>query len=101
MIAIAVLLCAVCVYFLPWLRAFNRNHPQAALIFAVNVLLGWTVVGWLALWIMTGRTYMPSQPLQEHQDAHPAYPNPPRPTGPVQLRLVASAEPTGRPGNGA
>lgn len=34
-------------YFAPWIVAFVRNHSQTNAIFAVNLLLGWTLVGWV------------------------------------------------------
>jgi len=42
------------VYFAPALNASSRKHPQVAPIFAVNLLLGWTLVGWVAalVWSM-------------------------------------------------
>jgi hypothetical protein len=43
-------------YLLPAIVASVRNHHQAPVIFALNLLLGWTVLGWvLALvWAFTG-----------------------------------------------
>lgn len=35
-------------YFIPALIAAHRQHPQLLPIFALNLLLGWTVVGWVA-----------------------------------------------------
>lgn len=42
-------------YFWPTLIARQRNHPNTAAILALNLLLGWTFVGWvLALvWSLT------------------------------------------------
>jgi hypothetical protein len=33
-------------YFLPWVVAVVRRHPQSEAICFVNLLLGWTVLGW-------------------------------------------------------
>ena len=35
------------IYFLPWLIALVRGHHSAGGIFVLNLLLGWTLVGWL------------------------------------------------------
>lgn len=35
-------------YFLPTIIAMMRNNPNAGGIFAVNFLLGWTFIGWVA-----------------------------------------------------
>jgi len=34
-------------YFLPWIVAAGRSHPQVAPIFIVNMFLGWTLLGWV------------------------------------------------------
>lgn len=36
------------VYFVPSIIAFCREHPQFAGVFALNLLLGWTFLGWVA-----------------------------------------------------
>jgi hypothetical protein len=35
------------VYFLPSLIAFSRQHKNRIAIFLLNLLLGWTVLGWV------------------------------------------------------
>lgn len=35
------------VYFLPTLIAFLRQHKNKLAIFLLNLLLGWTVLGWV------------------------------------------------------
>ena len=35
------------VYFLPTLIAARRSHPYNMAIFVLNLLLGWTFVGWV------------------------------------------------------
>lgn len=34
------------IYLLPALQAYNRRHRNRASILIINVLLGWTFVGW-------------------------------------------------------
>ncbi len=45
----------VVAYFLPALIAARRKHPQANAILMLDLLLGWTFIGWaIALvWAMT------------------------------------------------
>jgi hypothetical protein len=42
-------------YFAPTLIAMLRGHHNSAAIFALNALLGWTVIGWLGafIWSLT------------------------------------------------
>lgn len=35
------------IYFLPSLVATLRKHHQAGAIFVLNLLLGWTLLGWI------------------------------------------------------
>jgi|SRR5262249_887679 len=47
------------IYFLPWLVAQHRGKADGlAGIFFVNLIVGWTVVGWVLcfVWACTGRT---------------------------------------------
>lgn len=45
----------VVLYFIPALWAMYRRHPQAAAISTLNLLLGWTVLGWIGalVWAQT------------------------------------------------
>jgi len=47
LVPVAVIL-AVAGYFLPFLVADHRKHNNLPAIFALNLLLGWTIVGWIA-----------------------------------------------------
>lgn len=40
---------AVVVNFIPSFIAFSRDHPQRILILVINLLMGWTIIGWAAL----------------------------------------------------
>ena len=35
-------------YFIPALNAWSRNHHNTGAIFVLNLMLGWTVLGWVA-----------------------------------------------------
>ena len=45
-------------YFLPAIIAITRGHLSAGAIFALNLLLGWTLLGWIVslVWSLTGNT---------------------------------------------
>ena len=45
--ALMFLTLALAFYFLPTLIALTRSHNQTVPIFVVNLLLGWTLVGWV------------------------------------------------------
>ncbi len=55
LIAIAIPLLAVSLYFLPTTMAFTRGKKIKVAILALNFLLGWTLIGWVAafVWSLT------------------------------------------------
>ena len=44
------------IYFIPYANAESRNHKSAGAIGALNLLLGWTIAGWVIalIWSFTG-----------------------------------------------
>jgi hypothetical protein len=56
-----VLLVLLAAYFMPAIVASVRHHASSMAIFALNLLLGWTFIGWvLALvWSLTGNVRPP------------------------------------------
>ncbi|HDZ77119.1 MAG TPA: superinfection immunity protein [Candidatus Omnitrophica bacterium] len=44
---IAFILFIILIYFLPWIVAMANNHRNSAAIALLNVLLGWTFIGWV------------------------------------------------------
>ncbi len=45
-------------YFAPSIIAVIRGHLSAAAIFVLNLVLGWTFIGWIValIWSLTGNT---------------------------------------------
>lgn len=45
----------LCIYFFPWVVAVSRHHHNNLAIFVLNLLLGWTFIGWVAalVWATT------------------------------------------------
>jgi uncharacterized membrane protein YqaE (UPF0057 family) len=44
----------VFIYFIPSISAKMRKHPKTEAILALNLLLGWTILGWIGalIWAM-------------------------------------------------
>jgi hypothetical protein len=47
------IIASLCLYFLPTIIAISRSGKRRAAVFAVNLIVGWTVVGWIAtaMWV--------------------------------------------------
>jgi RsiW-degrading membrane proteinase PrsW (M82 family) len=58
---LGILLIAVslALYFIPTFIAVKRKHPNSVAIVTVNLLLGWTVIGWIValVWSVTYRRF--------------------------------------------
>lgn len=54
---IELLLIAI-IYMLPTLVAYARDLPQRGRITVVNIIFGWTLIGWVVafIWAMTAET---------------------------------------------
>jgi uncharacterized membrane protein YqaE (UPF0057 family) len=52
---IFLLVCAVFIYLMPSVVAFSKGHRNASAILMLNLLLGWTFLGWVAalVWALT------------------------------------------------
>lgn len=57
--------CAIALYFYPAICAAGE-HPKATPIFALNLLTGWTFVGWVAafIWALNKPEAEPSSPTE-------------------------------------
>ena len=53
-----ILIVATILHFIPTIIAFARGHASKWAIFAVNFLLGWTVVFWFVafIWSLTNKS---------------------------------------------
>lgn len=70
-VGLAALIAALLVYLLPSLFAAHRDAPQLRRVVLVDVLLGWTVVGWLYCLIRARRRLQvaaPADPLGRWHD---------------------------------
>ncbi len=55
---LVVIVAIVAMFFMPSLIAHSRKHKNAMAIFVLNLLLGWTVLGWVfaCVWACTNNT---------------------------------------------
>ena len=55
-IIVILVILIVAIYMLPTLIAYGRDHPRRSLIGLVNIVFGWTLLGWLAVfvWALVG-----------------------------------------------
>jgi Superinfection immunity protein len=47
------------IYFLPTILAFARNKRDTAAILLLNLLLGWTMIGWVIALVWAVKTDIP------------------------------------------
>ena len=59
--AILMVLAIVVIYMLPTLIAFGREHPRRQDVALVNILLGWTLIGWIAVFLWAALTHVESE----------------------------------------
>ena len=50
---------AVALYFIPLFIAIKREHPSGNAIAALNLLTGWTLIGWLVALAWSLSAFMP------------------------------------------
>jgi hypothetical protein len=58
---ILMLLLVVLIYMLPTLIAFGREHPRRQDVAIVNILLGWTLIGWIAVFLWASLAHVESE----------------------------------------
>jgi hypothetical protein len=56
-------------YFLPTIIGVVRKHPQIAPIVLINLLLGWTIIGWIGALVRSVASF------KREVDARPASDN--------------------------
>jgi hypothetical protein len=59
---VIVLMLIVGIYLLPTLIAYSREHPQRAGIVVLNIFLGWTLIGWFAVFLWAALAPVEEQP---------------------------------------
>ena len=61
-------------YFLPSVIAYRRGLPRLPVLFAVNALIGWTVIGWVVVLIWSLMEAEPLRPPVVQQMRGPVIP---------------------------
>jgi uncharacterized membrane protein len=58
MLGMLAFLCGVALYFLPAIIAHHRQHVSFGAIFLINLLAGWSIIGWIVCfaWACNGNT---------------------------------------------
>ena len=75
LIVITILITLAAAYLLPTLIAWSRHAPDLAVVAVINILLGWTAVGWIIALILALRRAAPAiqiiGQINEHVPAMP------------------------------
>ena len=67
---LAILILALVFYFLPTIVADKRNVPHSGFILFCNIFFGWTLIGWLGVFIWAV-VEQPSPPVVAKPSASP------------------------------
>ena len=60
-VGVGILLAVVIIiYFLPAFIGYSRRHPSCHAILALNTLLGWTLLGWVAAIVWALKSHKPN-----------------------------------------
>jgi Superinfection immunity protein len=78
-------------YFAPSLLAYARGAPDAGCVLAINILAGWTAIGWVIAFVMAFR----DRPYRSHVQVINTVTTPPSWHAPV---MQGWADMPGRPG---
>jgi hypothetical protein len=46
----------ICLYFIPSLIAHRRKATNRSYVYAINLFLGWSFIGWIIAFVMAVRT---------------------------------------------
>lgn len=70
--ALAVAFVFIVLYLLPALVASSRSHHNSGAIFALNLLLGWTVIGWIVAFVWACTATRPAEVARATPTAPPS-----------------------------
>jgi len=76
-IALSAVVFVPCLYMLPTYEAWSRKQPNLQSIAALNLFLGWTIVGWVAALIWAFKKPESSAPLVVPVTPNPVIAEPP------------------------
>jgi hypothetical protein len=85
----------ICAYFAPAIIAAARKHSNVGPIVVVNVLLGWTIIGWIVAlaWCLSSST-RPTRVIQavQPEERSSSFKLPPRVRSDAELQKLVDAE---------
>ncbi|HXC27493.1 MAG TPA: superinfection immunity protein [Stellaceae bacterium] len=58
---ILMLLAVLLLYMLPTLIAYGREHPHRQNVALLNILLGWTLIGWIGVFLWASLAHVESE----------------------------------------
>ena len=59
---VIVLIAILIIYMLPTLIAYSREHSRRAGVTVFNIFLGWTLIGWIAVFLWAALARVEDQP---------------------------------------
>jgi hypothetical protein len=59
---VIVLMLILIIYMLPTLIAFSREHSRRVGVAVFNIFLGWTLIGWIAVFLWAALAPVEEQP---------------------------------------
>jgi uncharacterized membrane protein len=59
------ILIVLVIYFVPTMLAFALHKPKRNLILLINLLLGWTTIGWVVAFVMVFVNFNNATPVNE------------------------------------
>jgi Ca2+/H+ antiporter len=59
---VIILIVVLIIYMLPTLIAYGREHPRRQELTVINIFLGWTLIGWLAVFLWAALARVEDQP---------------------------------------
>ena len=73
LISIIIIIVLAAIYLLPTIVAWNRNHKNMVPVFLLNLLLGWTFLGWVAaiIWAFSANILQEKQSKTAPRSAPP------------------------------
>lgn len=76
-VTLVLLAMAAGVYLLPVLVGWGRHVPDIGSVAVINILLGWTLLGWVVALALAMRSVSPTSPAIHNPPRTPPWPGPP------------------------
>jgi hypothetical protein len=60
---VIILMSVLIIYMLPTLIAYGREHPWRRELAVINIFLGWTLIGWIVVFLWAALAVVEDQPV--------------------------------------